>query len=717
MEALTARARPALATIHTEGRGGGVRGEGSGFVVSEDGLVVTNLHVIGQARPIRVTLEDGSEHAVTAVHASDRKLDLAVLKIDADGLESLPLGDGEDLDQGEDVIALGNPRGLAFSVVRGVVSAFREIDGNRMIQLAIPIEQGNSGGPLLDREGKVQGVMTMKSTVTRNLGFAMPVAALKVLMEKPNPIPIDDWLTIGALDPARWTPVMGADWTQHAGTVRVREPGSGFGGRSLCLSSRKVPDLPYELAVEVRLDDEAGAAGLVFSSDGGEVHYGFYPTGGQLRLTRFDGPVVYDWAILETVPVPSYREGDWNRLRVRIDKKKIRCFVNGELAIESDDTELREGAVGLCKFRSTEAEFRNFRVGKDLRPKALPKEIVDRLHRDLLGPATALPERFRLESGELESALANNPEAARALLEAEATRLESGAASLRGIAAQIHDRQIERQLAEELAKPEDQISLFRAGLSIARVRNQDLQSKPYLESLDRMARDVGDQIPKDKSDDRSKLEALSAYLFTHQGFHGSRFDYYNPSNSFLNEVIDDREGLPITLSVLYLELADRIGVERIHGIPLPGHFMVGYLPKESGEMELIDPFNGGSRVTHEEAAEIIFKATGAPFDRDCLKPATKHEIVARMLTNLIGVHFEEEPPGDALAYLNLYLAITPEDHGQRFARGFLRYRASDFKGALADLRHVRDHAPVDAGSAQMDRLESMIAELEQRLAE
>src|SRR5262249_1120227 len=153
------------------------------------------------------------------------------------------LGDAEKLKIGQDVVALGNPQGLKYSVVSGVVSGRRTFDGRSMIQLAMPIEPGNSGGPLVDRLGRVQGVLTLKSVVTANLGFAMPVNALRPLLEKPNPVPMAKWLTIGALDPEDWTTVFGARWRQRAGRILVDGTGKGFGGRALCLSTKPIPAL------------------------------------------------------------------------------------------------------------------------------------------------------------------------------------------------------------------------------------------------------------------------------------------------------------------------------------------------------------------------------------------------------------------------------------------------------------------------------------------
>ena len=228
------------------GRDNKTVGLGSGFVISADGLIATNLHVIGEARPIFVQTADGKKHPVTEIHATDRVMDLAILKIAATNLQPLLLGDSTTLEQGEDIVALGNPEGLTFSVVRGVVSGRRDIDGKPMIQLAIPIEPGNSGGPMLDRFGRVHGILTMKSLVTRNLGFAVEINALKPLLKQPNPIPLSRWLTIGTLDSREWQTLFGANWRQRAGRIQVEGMGDGFGGRSLALRKSSLRNSPMK---------------------------------------------------------------------------------------------------------------------------------------------------------------------------------------------------------------------------------------------------------------------------------------------------------------------------------------------------------------------------------------------------------------------------------------------------------------------------------------
>ena len=117
-------------------------------------------------------------------------------------------------------------------------------------------------------------------------GFAVPVNRLKPHLEKPNPIPFKRWLTIGAIDPEEWTVHMGRNGAS-AGKIVASGRGTGFGGRTLCISSRKPPEDKFSCEVEVKLSDESGAAGLAFYYDGKDTHYGFYPTNGSMRLTGF----------------------------------------------------------------------------------------------------------------------------------------------------------------------------------------------------------------------------------------------------------------------------------------------------------------------------------------------------------------------------------------------------------------------------------------------
>jgi regulator of sirC expression with transglutaminase-like and TPR domain len=685
VEEVVAAVRPSVVVITAPGREGRSQRLGAGFVVG-DGLIATNLHVIGEARPIRVQLADGRRHDVTAVHAFDRGLDLAVVRIDAKGLVPLELADSDKLKQGEQVVALGNPQGLTHSVVAGVVSAVRDIDGRAMIQLAIPLEPGNSGGPLLDLYGRVVGVPTMKSLVTANLGFAVPVNALKPLLAKPSPIPMARWLTLGALDPSEWQPVFGAQWRQRGGRILGEGAGAGFGGRSLCLAQRPVPELPFEVSVTVRLDDESGAAGLVFHADGGDRHYGFYPSGGQLRLVRFEGPDVYSWNILAQIPTPAYRPGAWNTLKVRLEKDHIRGFVNGQQVVDSTESQpWTGGKVGLAKFRDTRAEFKNFEVAREIAasgpPAAVAARVLPRV-RDIAPDAPPKPEL-------VEALQADGPDGV-AVLREQARRLEQQAGRLRELAVAVHQKRVQTELARMLQGKDEETDLLHAALLVARLDNDDLDVGAYRKEVERMARELAAAFPKD-ADEKAKLAALNKYLFAERGYHGSRSDYYQRSNSYLNAVIDDREGIPITLSVLYMELGRRVGLKLV-GIGLPGHFVVRHVPAQ-GEPQLIDVYEGGKVMTREEANSRVQALAGQPLRDEHLAAVSKRAILLRMLQNLLGIARGERNAKGMLPYLDTILMIAPDDAEQHWLRAMVRLQADDRQGALADVDWLLEKRP------------------------
>ncbi len=672
---LTERIGRSVVTITSSNRDGAGDNVGTGFVISSDGLIATNHHVIGEGRQVRIQFADGRKFDATAVHASDRELDLAVLKIAGEDLPALELGDAEEVRQGQSVVALGNPAGLKHSVVSGVVSAVREIDGRSMIQVAIPIEPGNSGGPLVDRQGRVLGVLTMKSLVTPNLGFAVSINLLKLLLEKPNPIPMSRWLTIGALDPREWKPILGARWRQRAGRIRVTEPGRGFGGRSLCLWQMDVPEFPVEVAVAVRLDDESGAAGLAFCSDGGQRHFAFYPSGGHLRLTRFEGPDIRTWTILFDSLSEHYLPGDWNTLRVRLEDGLVSCFVNDEQVVQMPDRKLSGGQVGLVKFRNTGAQFKKFRLGRELPPSTVPPEEIERI----VKLVEDLPEAGPLDRAMVASLSTDSASATRVLRD-RAAELDRRASRLRELADATHERRVIADLTEALSAPEEQIDLFRAGLLVAKLDNEEVDVDAYVAELTRMTDELRGMLPKDP-DDKAKLDTLKKYLFAENGFHGSRGEYYNRANSYLNEVLDDREGLPITLSVVYLELGRRIGL-KLEGVGLPGHFVVRYVPEE-GEGTLFDVFDGAVEVSREEANRRVKAATERELTDDDLRATSKRAIIARMLHNLLGVAGPE--PDKLLRYLNAILAVEPESPQHRWLRAIVRYRLEDRAGATEDV--------------------------------
>ena len=700
VEQLVESVRPAVVTIRHTGRGERDAGLGTGFVIAADGLIATNLHVIGEARPISVQLADGRSFDVTEVHASDRAADLAIIRIEAAGLTPLPLAEPDSLADGQEVVAVGNPHSFERSVVTGRVSGQRDIDGVEMIQLAIPIESGNSGGPLLDRAGRVHGILTLKSLVTRNLGFAVAVDRLRGLIGSPNPVVMDRWLTIGALDPAEWATVGGGRWQQRAGRLAVAGAGSGFGGRSLCLAAGDSPDLPYELAVQVKLEDESGAAGLAFAADGADQHYGFYPSNGRLRLTRFNGPNVYSWKVLEEIETPAYRPGEWNHLRVRVEVDSISCFVNDAQVVVSNDTGFRNGGVGLAAFRSTEASFRGFATGREV-PGLLPAAaVVAEVEAAIskLQPTGPVP-------AELLGDLASVGPPALTALELEAVRLTRRSARLRELATTVHQRQVLAQLAAVTAAAEQEIELFRGAVLIAQLDNPEVDADASIAALDRLAGSIGDRLAADAAD-ADTIGMLDRVLFAERGFHGSRGDYHNRSNSYINEVLDDREGIPITLSVVYMELAKRLGLT-VHGIGFPGHFIVRFDPPE-GRPEWIDVFDRGKRLSRDDLARRLAETSGEILAERHLEVSSTRSILSRMLNNLLAIAIRENDTPAMLRYLDAMLTVDPESSRSRVLRMLTARRLNRLDQSLTDARWLLEHQPADIDLEQVRRLVAAI---------
>ena len=684
--------KPSVVVIESVDRNGYEGGRGTGFLVREDGVIATNFHVIGERRDFSVRLSDGRTFRPRSILAIDRDRDLALIKIEAQGLPVLQLGDSDELTPGQAVLSIGNPLGYEHSVSRGVIAAIRELefgDGRPMVQVAIPIEPGSSGSPALDLNGNVIAILSIKSGGA--MGFGVPINELKRLLSETDPIPIKKWLTIGTLDELEWKAMMNGLWKQRAGIISAVGLGNGFGGRMLCLSQTKSPKLPYEIEVEVKLENESGAAGLVFHSDGKDSHYGFYPTSGSLRLTRFEGPNVFSWTILQTIPSDAYRMNEWNRLRVRLEENgRMICSVNDEVVIDLVDHGFESGQVGLCKFREPSAQFRFFRVSKRFPKSKITPAFANQV-RKLVRP---LLHRDSLEPIEVEELVKMGTPTPQALRD-HAMELEKKAKEIKRLAGEVRERLVIEELAKSLRIEErGSVDLLRSALLIARLDNENFDLDSYLEKADLLASKIEKSFTKSSSQEE-KLLILVQQLFDEMGFHGSTLDYHHRSNSYMNEVIDDREGLPITLSILLIELANRLDLP-VSGLGLPGHFMAIYKEDPPAEKSgkgnsrelLIDSF-GGKIVSREEANRI----TGVTLEEEDFKPVSNRDIITRMLRNLIQSAEREEDSVARLRYVDAIIAIDPNDRYTRAMRAMIHYGEGRFTDALIDIDYLIEKNP------------------------
>ena len=699
---LAAQIKPSVVTISSTNRGGGSWGVGTGFVVDSAGIIATNFHVIGEHREFVVERMNGQVHQPVEILAIDRSLDLALIRIDQDGLPALPLGDSDKISPGQSVLSIGNPLGYGLSVSQGVISAVRELefgDGRPMIQVAIPIEAGSSGSPVVNLEGEVLSILTIKSG--GSIGFGIPSNALASLMDEKNPIPIESWYTIGMLDKEEWSRPMGGNWRQRAGIIKASGMGSGFGGRMICLSRQSSMKPPYDLEVDVLLEDESGAAGLVFAADGEDRHYGFYPTNGSLRLTCFNGPVVFDWEILETVSSPEYLPGQWNRLSVRFDEDgHMRCMVNGKVVIEQTDFNLANGLVGLCKFREPGAEFRNFRIAARIPRHSISNQARVRAYE--LSESLILEES--ISRSDLESLADLGGSVHQALID-RADEMEAAGIRLRESAEKLRISLITRELSALLDTNQSnrQQSLLRSALLVSKLDNPHFHLEHYLERVDRLAERITNHFPPNASN-KEKVTLVIEHLFKRLGYHGSTLDFHHRSNSYINEVIEDREGLPITLCVLLMEIGKRVDLP-ISGLATPGHFLALYQEPDQGleNSVIIDAF-GGRAISAEQANEL----TATELSEADFSPASEAEIISRILRNLLRSAEWDRDSEASLRYLNALVAINPEDRYDRTLRAMTNYGLGRFEEALDDITIL-------IGSNRDDPNNAPLIEIERRL--
>jgi regulator of sirC expression with transglutaminase-like and TPR domain len=242
---------------------------------------------------------------------------------------------------------------------------------------------------------------------------------------------------------------------------------------------------------------------------------------------------------------------------------------------------------------------------------------------------------------------------------------------------------------------------MRAALLISKLDNAEVDVEAYLDATKRLAEEAKAGLPVDASE-QNRLTALNRLLFDQLGFHGSRTNYYHRSNSYLNEVIDDREGLPVALSVLYIELARQLGVS-VEGIGLPGHFVVRFTPT-TGEPQLIDVFERGTHISREEAEQLA----GEPLDDAALASVTTVEILERMLRNLMNLAQRSEDSEAMLRYLEAILVLHPDSGSDRLLHALVCANTDRFEEALADCDHIEKEMPEGLDLSRLGELRSYI---------
>jgi regulator of sirC expression with transglutaminase-like and TPR domain len=246
-------------------------------------------------------------------------------------------------------------------------------------------------------------------------------------------------------------------------------------------------------------------------------------------------------------------------------------------------------------------------------------------------------------------------------------------------------------LRELLRGDSADVPLDVAALQIANIEYPTTAIEPFLVLLDSHATEFGERVGA-RTSGETFVRLLNEYLFEELGFEGNAADYYDPANSCLNEVLTRRLGIPITLGLVYMEIGRRLG-RQIHGIGLPGHFLVHYDGPDF--QAIIDPFHAGQLRSEEECYELAREATGMQLANDpaLLEPVSKRHIAVRMLNNLRAIYFQRQDPAKAARVLDFLIEANPGSAEEYKQRAVCHAQLEEFEAALEDLERYLRLAP------------------------
>jgi regulator of sirC expression with transglutaminase-like and TPR domain len=264
------------------------------------------------------------------------------------------------------------------------------------------------------------------------------------------------------------------------------------------------------------------------------------------------------------------------------------------------------------------------------------------------------------------------------------------------------------QFVEVAGLPDQDVDLARAALLIAATEYPNLDIDRELGILDSLSAGASKQLGEDRSP-LFCINTLSVYLFDLVGFRGNLDDYDDPRNSFLNDVLRRRLGIPITLSLVFVEVGKRLGVPLV-GVGMPGHFLLKHRDEEH---LFIDPFYRGVLLSEEECAQRLRQVTQAdvPWDARFLRPVSNRDFIARMLRNLKGIYLRHEDHNRALSMIDRLIALQPQVGLERRDRGLVHYQLRQYEQALEDLQIYLDSAASNVDTEAIEELVSRLRDL------
>ena len=241
----------------------------------------------------------------------------------------------------------------------------------------------------------------------------------------------------------------------------------------------------------------------------------------------------------------------------------------------------------------------------------------------------------------------------------------------------------QRRLQAEVDCADDQIDLVRAAFWIAQDEYPDLDPAVSLHQLDAIANELRDRLPEERYP-LKVVQTINQYLFEELGFSGNQADYYDPRNSFLNDVIDRRTGIPLTLSILYLAIAERLDFPMV-GVGMPGHFIIR---PQVADMEIyVDPFHQGEVMFLEDCQQRLAQVyqREVSITPEMLPEVTPRQCLVRMLTNLKVIYLKKSSFGKAIQTINSLLVLMPDEPRELRDRGLVLYELERWQEAKESL--------------------------------
>ena len=266
------------------------------------------------------------------------------------------------------------------------------------------------------------------------------------------------------------------------------------------------------------------------------------------------------------------------------------------------------------------------------------------------------------------------------------------------------------KFADIASQDDESIDLATAALVIAADEYPGLDLELYLDKLEQIASEARNTATA-LTDPSDIILAINSVLFLEYGYHGNKQSYYDPRNSYLNQVIDRRTGIPITLSIIYMAVADRIGF-RIIGVGMPGHFLVKHAGP-SGEI-YIDPFNRGRLMDAAGCAKLVEDISGAKLELrpEHLSAVSKKQILTRMLANLVGIYSEGKDYARATRAVDYILMIDASQPTYVRDRGLLLAASGRKRESIESLERYLKRSPDAPDAPQIkERIKGMRAQL------